>query len=99
MDFIANYTISIDTRRQVLVFTENPPDPEARGGHDEAWWRETFKGFREAHEGWRDYARSRKGRLTEKAQIFVDSQVRESERLLQRLDGFASDNAVPRHWR
>jgi hypothetical protein len=30
---------------------------------------------------------------------FADFQLRESERLLQRLNIYASDNAVPQHWR
>jgi hypothetical protein len=99
MDFLSNYTISIDPHEQVVVFNENPPRQDSRGGHDEGWWRKNFKEFRAVHEHWRQHARSVQGKLGARAQSFVDFQVRESERLLQRLDMYASDHAVPRHWR
>ena len=34
-----------------------------------------------------------------KAREFVEFQAREAQRLLLRLDLYASDNAVPQHWR
>jgi hypothetical protein len=99
MDFLANYTISIDSRKQVVVFQETTPPPGFRGGHDEDWWRRTFEDFRAARDRWIDHARSANLRSGSPAATFVDFQVRESERLLQRLDLYASDNAVPQHWR
>jgi clan AA aspartic protease (TIGR02281 family) len=99
MDFLSRYSVNIDSQRRVVVFVENPPEQEIRGGHDEAWWRRTFDEFRAARDAWKEHAESVRGKLGGKPLAFVDSQVRESERLLQRLDLFASDNAVPRHWR
>ena len=99
MDFLANYTLSIDSRKRVIVFQETPPQPEARGGHDEDWWRTTFEDFRSIRDGWAEHARSANLRPESQAASFIDFQVRESQRLLQRLHIYASDNAVPQHWR
>lgn len=99
MDFVANYKLSIDTLKEVVVFTENPPAPNTRGGHAEAWWRKNFKQFRAASDHWRERAESYQGRAGSKSAEFIDFQAREAERLLKRLDNYASDHAVPRHWR
>ncbi len=99
MDFLSNYTISIDTRKKVVVFQENEPQPGTRGGHDEGWWRKTFADFRAVRDRWKEYARSNPQRPGSDAEKLVQFQVREAERLLLRLDLYASDNAVPRHWR
>jgi len=99
LDFLAGYSLRIDTAGQVVIFEKNPPDPNARGGHDEAWWRRTFREFREDRERWRDRRRTFEGRPDSRTAKFLEYQARESERLLQRLEGFASDHAVPQHWR
>ena len=100
MDFLANYTISIDSRKQVVVFQEVHPNPESRGGHDESWWRDTFEEFRSVHDSWRDHAKEvRRNDWGARPRSFLDHQVREAEKLLQRLEMYASHNAVPRHWR
>ena len=90
---------SIDSQKEVVVFTENPPGLNTRGGHDEAWWRKNFKQFRAASDHWRERAESRQGRTGSKTTEFIEFQAREAERLLRRLDNYASDNSVPRHWR
>jgi len=99
MDFLANYTLSIDSKKQVVVFQENPPDPDARGGHDESWWRQTFGDFRLMRDAWLEHSRTANLRPDSNAARLVEFQVRESERLLQRLENHASDNSVPQHWR
>jgi hypothetical protein len=99
MDFLANHTIQIDTRKQVVVFQETTPDPTARGGHSEAWWRKTFQDFRAARDYWRDLARTTNLRESSPYRAAIEFQAREAQRLYLRLDGYASDNAVPRHWR
>jgi predicted aspartyl protease len=98
MDILANYTMSIDSKNKVVVFQENPPDPDARGGHDETWWRDTFQRFRELRDAWRQIEkRARESGL--RSMDLVEYQARQSERLLQRLEFYASDHSVPRHWR
>ena len=42
MDFLAGYSVSIDTEKHVLVLTPQPPRSNAPAGHDELWWRRTF---------------------------------------------------------
>jgi hypothetical protein len=99
MDFLAKYAVSIDPQKNVLVLVENPPSRESRAGRDEAWWKKTFSEFASTVEMWKGHSDATRGKLGSKAQAFVDQQVREAERLLQRLHVYASDNAVPRHWR
>jgi len=99
MDFLVNYTISIDSRKQVVVFQETSPRPGSRGGHDEGWWRNTFEDFRFVRDRWKERARPANLPSGTKARAFVEFQAREAQRLLLRLDLYASDNAVPRHWR
>ena len=99
MDFLANYSAHIDSKNQVVVFEANPCGAECPGGHDESWWRNTFKAFRAERDRWQARAKAVEGGGSSDARGFTSFQMRESERLLQRLDGYASDNAVPRHWR
>ena len=99
MDFMSDYTTTIDPRKKVVVFTQHPADPNTRGGHGEDWWRKTFHDFNAARDLWFEYARSNQGKLGARTQAIVDFQVQESQRLLRKLDVYASNNAVPRHWR
>ena len=99
MDFLANHTMHIDTRKQVVVFQETPPDPDARGGHSEAWWRKTFQDFSAVRDYWRDLSRTTNLREGSSSRAAIEFQAREAQRLYLKLDGYASDNAVPRHWR
>ncbi len=45
MDFIAGYAVEIDTQQHLLILTEQPTGPEMPGGHDQTWWRLTYKQF------------------------------------------------------
>lgn len=99
MDFLTNYTISINSQDQVLVFQETPLKQDSRGGHDETWWRNTFSEFRSARDLWQERAEAYDSRSGSRSAEFVRFQAREAEKLLLRLDRFASDNGVPRHWR
>ena len=100
MDVLAGYNVTIDAKRQVVVFQEHPPDPNARGGHDEAWWRTTFQEFRETRDRWVAYAKSLdNARVASDRRAFAEFQKRESEQLLLKLHQHASDAAVPQEWR
>ena len=99
MDFLTNYTISIDSRKQVVVFQETEPQAGSRGGHDEGWWRQTFGDFRQVRDHWKERAKPVNLPSGTRARAFVEFQAREAQRLLLRLDLYASDNSVPRHWR
>ena len=99
MDFLENHTIKIDTRDKVVVFQQVEPDPNSRGGHDEDWWRQTFEDFRETRDLWRGYLNAVEASSTTEPTAFAEFQAREAERLLQRLHSYASNHAVPQHWR
>ena len=99
MDFLSGYEVSIDSKRKVVVFQENPASQDAPGGHDEDWWRAIFERFRSQRDFWKQYAEAAGPNLASRRKAGVDFQVRESERLLQRLSIYASDHAVPLHWR
>ena len=102
LDFLADYTVSIDTGRRIVTFEERAPDPKVRGGHDEAWWRRTFAQFREARDGWeglKKVSASDGHRINPATVQIIDFQIREANELLMRLEGHASDHAVPREWR
>ena len=101
MDFLSGHKVSIDTKRQVVVFEEIPADPNERGGHDEAWWRKTFQEFREARDRWRDHASAlaHDDGASEESKALAEFQAREAEQLLLKLHAHASDVAVPQEWR
>ena len=90
MNLLANYTVSIDSQKKVVVFEKMPPHSGLRAGHDEDWWRRTFSRFRGARDFWRERAKSAGERFGSRSTTFVDFQARESERLLIRLDLHAS---------
>jgi hypothetical protein len=97
MDFMSNYVVNIDSEKQVLVLQERSADPQARGGHPESWWRQVFREFRAARDGWELRAKSRN--LSERAAALAAFQAREAEVLYQRLEVHASEVGVPREWR
>jgi hypothetical protein len=100
MDFLAGYKLTVDSQRQVVVFETIAPDPNTYGGHDEAWWRKTFEQFRTASDRWRAFGVAiDRGDRPARYKPLATFQTREAERLLQRLHAYASDNAVPQHWR
>lgn len=97
MDFMSNYMVSIDSEKHVLVLQERLADPQARAGHSESWWRQVFREFRAARDGWELRAKSRN--LSERAAALAAFQAREAEVLYQRLEVHASEVGVPREWR
>ncbi len=104
MDFMANYTIHIDTSKHVLVFEQRPPRHSMPAGHDESWWRANFKKLSIMRAYWakvkddldKQNDSSEKGRALKKV---ADQQYNEADKLFNKLDGYASRNAVPMHWR
>jgi len=43
MDFMAHYSIFIDSRKRVLIFEEDKASLKLPGGHDKHWWRTNFR--------------------------------------------------------
>lgn len=103
-DFLANYSCAINTMEKVVVFEEHPQKSRMIGGHDEQWWRNTFKWFfsqRRAWKAFKDYLhglREDSERLRTLRSI-VDLQCKEADKLFNKLNGYAIDNVVPMEWR
>ncbi len=109
LDFVSNYSITIDSKRKVVVFEEIPTDPDNPGGHDQEWWTGVFKEFATSRTDWknvsialdkkiRESVVSGDARLTAQKD-FAEYQYREAEKLFDKLNKYARENAVPMHWR
>ncbi len=104
MDFMAKYSIQIDTKRHVVVFEELSPRPDMPGGHDEEWWRSSFHQFASMRAAWkkyRDYLYSLKDASLDviRVRTLADRQCNEANKLLNKLNGYAIDHVVPMQWR
>jgi hypothetical protein len=109
MDFVSNYSITINSKRKVVVFEELPDDPGHPDGHDQEWWTNLYKEFASYRAAWRAYSESLEKKLREslisndseleEEKEFADYQYREAEKLFYKLNRYAVENAVPMHWR
>ncbi|MDH5639414.1 MAG: aspartyl protease family protein, partial [Nitrospinota bacterium] len=97
MDFMANFQMTIDNRRHLLLFQEMPESDDRPGGHDEHWWRALFYNFARMRAGWGNYMghlKSANSRGSDKLK-FAESQYSEADKLLRKLDSYAAKNSVP----
>ena len=104
MDFMANYSIQIDSRQHLLIFNELPDTEDMPAGHDESWWKMTFHRFRSMRSAWGEYRehleKQKDGTDRIKKLIkFADRQYEEAEHLYNRLSVYASEHSVPLEWR
>lgn len=104
MDFMANYSVSIDTRNRVVIFEERPRSADMPGGRDENWWRTTFYNFKSLKSEWERYREelAQYSITTDKEREYralVDRQSRRAEELYNRLSAYASEHSVPLEWR
>jgi hypothetical protein len=104
MDFMANYSVSIDTRKRVVVFEERPQSADMPGGRDEAWWRTTFHNFKSMKSQWERYREelAQYSITTDKEREFrtlIDRQSSRARELYNRLSVYASEHSVPLEWR
>ncbi len=104
MDFIANYKTSIDNDKQVVTFSEMPPQAERPGGHDEAWWRSNFQNFSNLKNEWKEVLASLENAnmtSSQKDQLLkiAKSQYAEAEEICRKLERYAHDSVVPSNWR
>ena len=97
MDFMSKYSFKIDSVKQVIVFEELSPDPNSPGGHNERWWRGLFKELQSLRAAWKTHALQGKGNNQQKE--FGGRQEKEADKLLSRLDRYASEHSVPQSWR
>jgi hypothetical protein len=112
MDVLSNYSMTIDSGRKVVVLQEQRRAGDAPGGHDESWWRSTFAELRAHRDAWQRF-RDQAERESSESQISAGTerdrldarralarfQLQEAEKLVARLERYASLEAVPRHWR
>jgi hypothetical protein len=109
LDFVSNYSVTIDSKRRVVMFEELPDDPDSPGGHDQGWWRNIFGEFASSRTYWKNVSSNVDKKMRESvvsgdaqltaAKDFADYQYREAEKLFDKLDDYARENAVPMHWR
>lgn len=111
MDFMSNYSISIDNKKKVVVLEEMPPDPDFPGGHDEEWWRTNFQQFGSARRAWKEYLEELDDEIRNSSvnlnisydvkmlHTFAEYQYREADKLFDKLNEYARQYAVPMHWR
>ncbi len=104
MDFMTNYSVHIDTVKHEVAFEELPESSKMYAGRTETWWRVTFQRFRAIKSAWKQY-RDRLFAMRNDTSSFkelkriVDHLYNQSDRLLTRLDVYASTHSVPQEWR
>jgi hypothetical protein len=109
LDFVSNYSVTIDSKRKVVVFEELSSNPDHPGGHDQEWWTNHFKEFAYYRAQWKAYSETLEKRLHDsmrsignddvKKKAFADFQYKEAEKLLDKLSRYASQHSVPTEWR
>lgn len=112
MDLLGQYSVTIDAGRKVVVLQEQASAGQAPGGHDEAWWRANFAEFRTLRDDWQRFREGIERELADSQvgagaafddltrwRALATFQVQEAEKLLARLEHYASNQSVPRHWR
>jgi hypothetical protein len=112
MDFMSGYSINIEPKRRVVVFTEMPSDPNSPGGHDEEWWRAKFREFSSFRNEWNRYKENLDGIIRrsdysdnsemeniKEAIELAENQRMEADKLYFKLNSYATDYAVPMSWR
>ena len=112
MDFMGNYSISIDNVNNFIILQENPGSSNLPAGHSKNWWRRSFAEFRTYQKEWQRVGNlindwEKKSRLNinmtdndvKKLKNLAVWQYQESTKLLQRLETYAHQNDVPQNWR
>ncbi|MBI4665817.1 MAG: aspartyl protease family protein [Nitrospinae bacterium] len=110
MDFMSNFSVTINTQRRKLILEELPPSASRPGGHDEAWWKINFYNFAETRKDWEEFLKWLKEQESsttimsklEKIKLyrgFAERQYTEADKLFSKLDNYASRNSVPMNWR
>jgi hypothetical protein len=104
MDFLANYKISIDIDKSIVIFNELPPQSEKPGGHEEIWWRSHFQTVSRLREEWSRYLEKMKtddslSYEKERRLKIAKKQYEEADNLFRKLERYARANAVPVDWR
>jgi predicted aspartyl protease len=97
MVFMSRYSFKVDPVKQVVVFEEIAPDPNLPGGRNERWWKGQFKELQALRAAWNSFVSQGKGNYQQRE--FAGRQVKEADKLLSKLDRYASEYSVPQNWR
>ncbi len=109
LDFVSNYSVTIDARRKVVIFEELPSDPGNPGGHDQEWWSSLFREFADSRAKWKAQSEAVDKKIRESVvsgiaelnaeKEFADYQYKEAGKLFDKLHKYAREHSVPMHWR
>lgn len=112
MDFMGNYSISIDNVNKYIVLQQNPGGENHPAGHNWQWWQNSFAEFRTYQQEWKQLSElvnewekdsrvntSMAGGDVAKLKSLASWQYEESTKLLQRLERYAQQHNVPQSWR
>jgi len=109
LDFFSDYSVTIDSKRKMIVFEELPSNPDHPGGHDKEWWTNHFKEFADSRAKWKDYSEDLEKKIHDSMRsignedvgkkAFADFQYREAEKLFDKLNRYAREHSVPTEWR
>jgi len=104
MDFMGKYSMQLDNNKRLVILEELPQSSSRPAGHDELWWRTTFRNFKSMRNAWEQYrdANNDAGAYTtsmKELNAFIDKQYRRADYLYNRLNVYASEHSVPREWR
>jgi hypothetical protein len=109
LDFVSDYSVTIDSKRKKVVFEELPSDTDHPGGHDKEWWTNHFKEFADSRTRWKIHGEELERKIHDsmrsignediKRKAFADYQYNEADKLLTKLNRYASQHSVPTEWR
>jgi hypothetical protein len=109
LDFVSSFAVTIDSKKNKVIFEELPLDAEHPGGHDQEWWTGLFKEFASSRSEWKNYREEfeedvhntgyANGEDANNIRFLIDFQIREAGKLLDKLDRYARENSVPMNWR
>jgi len=109
LDFVSNFAVTIDSKSNTVIFEELPLDPEHPGGHDQEWWAGLFQEFATSRAEWTKYREVFEDQVqnmsfsnsedAKNIRFLIDFQITEAGKLLDKLDRYAKENAVPMSWR
>jgi hypothetical protein len=109
LDFVSNFSVTIDSKREKVIFEELRLDAEHPGGHDQEWWTGLFKEFASSRSEWKKYREEfeadvknsgyANGADANNIRLLIEYQIREAGKLLDKLDRYAREHSVPMTWR
>lgn len=109
MDVLSSYTMTIDPIQQRLIANPVPGTQDLPAGRNRSWWMANFREFGFYNEFWNQqeeligksdspYSRLSSSEQT-RVKNFILQQRDRAKELYDKLERYARENSVPRHWR